>query len=545
MKKVLFESIKKEIQQVISEKSDHHVTSQTKQSKAGIYLIYVNNFSSDKILPIYIGKSKNIQKRYQSHLTELLTLNRLAYGEYKKYWFGEYGSFYNGRYKTCKIFQYMVEHKCTLDDYRMLILEEVEGDEELLDKREQYYFSKYYPAFLGFNQLNSRVEFPKVAHAKGDDVKKQRQKLIKYAKEDIKNIERFYGYGYTEFNYKYALFRKYEDYLERWDDYFDEIDPLIETLDKKTGYIKFVIEAKKHRERLDIAKEHQAKQEQIYKQALEELKNRTADVFKSHKIRSVKAYETFLNGFNDEAEKNRFFKYLNKRNITADLYNAVSKETLNVKKEGQHYLDLSTISREVWNDFFNFRLVNNLILEKSLFPSFQYSRFPLKSRAIQPYFNQSKVPQIHFTISNNGNCRSNEKEKKPDITCVDIYCEESNKRYFVNNKTTRRIKGEINYIEIDYYKDFVIRREPYQLSAPGEYVTFDESYISILSEYKNGINDYDVAKAKLLTIEEIIDDIKSLIGEGIKPHITFSESKNCFKKCLENYSDSVKEFLKL
>ena len=50
-------------------------------------MIYIDGFESNEVLPIYIGKSIDIQKRYKQHYTELLALNRLSYEEYKKYFF--------------------------------------------------------------------------------------------------------------------------------------------------------------------------------------------------------------------------------------------------------------------------------------------------------------------------------------------------------------------------------------------------------------------------------------------------------------------------
>ena len=50
----------------------------TKIKKSGIYMIYIDCFEDEKIIPIYIGKSTDIQKRYKSHYQEILALNRLS-----------------------------------------------------------------------------------------------------------------------------------------------------------------------------------------------------------------------------------------------------------------------------------------------------------------------------------------------------------------------------------------------------------------------------------------------------------------------------------
>ena len=73
-----------------------------------------------------------------------MALNRLRYDYYK---YVLLSNFYDGHYKACKIFQYMVDHDCTLKDFHMIVLEELEINnnniQELLDKKEQEYFSKY------------------------------------------------------------------------------------------------------------------------------------------------------------------------------------------------------------------------------------------------------------------------------------------------------------------------------------------------------------------------------------------------------------------
>ena len=88
-----------------------------------------------------------------------MALNRLEYNYYKELLLD---NFYDGHYKSCKIFQYMVDHNCTLKDFRMIVLEKIDGNsdniQELLDKKEQKYFTEFLPAFFGFNQVNTVFE---------------------------------------------------------------------------------------------------------------------------------------------------------------------------------------------------------------------------------------------------------------------------------------------------------------------------------------------------------------------------------------------------
>ncbi|KRG15936.1 hypothetical protein ACA29_05080 [Lederbergia galactosidilytica] len=80
--------LKYHVKQLIKDNSHREVTPQTKYKTSGIYMIYIENFTDDKVVPIYIGQSKDIQRRYKQHYSEILALNRLSYDEYKYYYFG-------------------------------------------------------------------------------------------------------------------------------------------------------------------------------------------------------------------------------------------------------------------------------------------------------------------------------------------------------------------------------------------------------------------------------------------------------------------------
>lgn len=83
------DNIKYQVKQLIQESLYWEVTPETKHNIAGIYMIYIDNFTSEKIVPIYIGQSKDIQRRYKQHFSEIIALNRLSYDEYNKYFFSK------------------------------------------------------------------------------------------------------------------------------------------------------------------------------------------------------------------------------------------------------------------------------------------------------------------------------------------------------------------------------------------------------------------------------------------------------------------------
>lgn len=118
-------------------------------------------------------------------------------------------NFYDGQLKTCKIFQYMVDHDCTLEDFHMIVLENLKGikDKEILRKKEREYFNEYYPASIGFNQYNSVIKY--IENNFSQKYNLTDKELIDFCyivKEDINNIIEFKDYGYSEFNYKRMFF---------------------------------------------------------------------------------------------------------------------------------------------------------------------------------------------------------------------------------------------------------------------------------------------------------------------------------------------------
>lgn len=195
-----FKETKKRIIELIKNKNE--ITSKTEYKTKGIYLLYVDNFSDEKILPIYIGKvsgkKRNFQLRHKEHMMEIMALNRFT-KEYYEFALDE--KYFHGKYKICKIFKYMIEHNCELKDLHMIILEELEDDEEI-SKTETEYINNYNCAFFGFNQLNTITQSLQ---------EKNERKYKETVRNELKKITENIDYGYGIFNYWLAqdFFKKY------------------------------------------------------------------------------------------------------------------------------------------------------------------------------------------------------------------------------------------------------------------------------------------------------------------------------------------------
>ena len=100
----------------------------TKCNFSGIYMIFIDNFKDENIIPIYIGETKHFQQRYREHFAKLLKLNRMSYDEYCDYIRSKEAEH---DYLYCKIFKYLVDNSLTLDNLHMIIIDKQENLQNL------------------------------------------------------------------------------------------------------------------------------------------------------------------------------------------------------------------------------------------------------------------------------------------------------------------------------------------------------------------------------------------------------------------------------
>ena len=201
-----FENTRAAVKEIFSSEKYNGVNRTTHYKVSGIYMIYIDCEDNDTILPIYIGQSKDIQKRYKDHLTELLTLNRLSYDTYKSYFFSKKQSFYEGSFKATKIFKFMVEQNCEINQFRMKILMECEID--LLDQYEEFYLQEFSSSYFGFNQLESFLQAKKLnwnIKRKKENEEINISSFLKAIESDIEKVQHYYDYGFTKFNFEHAM----------------------------------------------------------------------------------------------------------------------------------------------------------------------------------------------------------------------------------------------------------------------------------------------------------------------------------------------------
>jgi len=539
----MFNSLKAKVLATIQENSHMEITNKTNFKDSGIYMIYIDNFTDEKIIPIYIGQTINFQKRYKQHLSEIMTLNRFEYDHYISLLFD---GFYEGHYKSCKIFKYMLEHNCSLRDFHMIILENVSKDD--LDKKEQEYFNVYKSAFFGFNQLNTRLEIIKYYFSEKKFTEYEYCTFCNVVAEDIRNIIKYKDYGYTLFNFKRAFIDKLPYADDKNIENFKNIRHLINDIN---------FQLKRLREDIfnsnELGAEAKEKELQIKVRELRLIRNELYDkknnlveniiipkivgIFAEYRIRSSSVYKDFTNSLllNNEDTKKKFLRYVQKRGLGVDFYDMFHLEIdeMNIiKSELNQYGTLIDKILDESKALYNKKINEILYLIK---PSKKYDSFPLKDMYYQHNFKcepklKNNICEINIAIS------SNVRNKQPEIVKIDYRITNENKiiekkDIFIKNFSTGFWENDdTRYFEKDYMNRWVFTKEPFKLGlwdCDGQY--WLATFISIDAEFKTGINDYTIKGRTLIDLKEIVKEIEKYTNENTLFMPTISESTTCLK----------------
>ena len=534
----MFEEIKNKVKKIIKDKNIEEINNNTDNKNIGIYMIYIDNFNDDKVIPIYIGqtgygKNRNFQNRYKEHLQEIMALNRLEFNYYKELLLD---NFYDGHYKACKIFQYMVDHSCTLKDFHIIVLEKIEENsdniQELLDKMEQKYFKKYLPAFLGFNQINTVVEtnkefFENLNNPAGFIAS---DKLLNYELEDCENFIKYFGYGYTKFNYyhcypktytvgknsrkiEYELRNKKELLKSKYYDEnkFKEYDNKLPKLEKK------------HEKNNKELQQNKKLFEEQYEPKIKEY-------CQNYKIGIIQKYQDIVNLliYQNKEDIINFKKYLKRKKIDVNIL-----ENFNENNEftnwREKYIYLLKKSNELKNEIRNCRLVKRTDDLMRILPRKEYNAFPLKDKYQEIEFGKLDNNElvINFEFSNNGICNDwwyfSYSLIKMDykLNINDKIIEKKN--IFISPQDNEE-NNEIKYFEKDRIEKFKFRKSPFCVR------NFPD-YISTTMEFQNGINEFTLMNKKKYDFNVILDEINSFIDE--KTRIKVEVRKRMKNKCKE------------
>ena len=472
---IVFDILKNEVMCLIHDHADKEVTAKTEYRNSGIYLLYVDSFDDTCIIPFYIGQTVDFQKRHKEHVTDVMEINRMDYKTYYSQFmyssqFDGISSRYNGRFKACKIFKYMVEHGCSLKDLRMVILEECSPDK--LEEREQQYFSRYLPAFFGFNQINTISESIKIRDIGAE-------KYQKYVLEDGYNLLKYSGYGYSKFNYLHGYPKN--AYKSDSEEYVQLVLKLRSHYNVDEYYRKI---GKMEKELSSICN--------LISETTIKLKPKAKKVFSG----MIDAY--FLeNSLHRNDKKQNVIKYI----VERDDYNYEWRETEKYinrysrdKGEGLQKILNSPLVLEVCGDLFDlkatyqnkeqqlFEIKYAFAYDKftDVFPNIEYDVCPLKD-LFAPYdfptVEGDDVCQIHIAYTRD---MTNYQAMAHPEECLIEY------RYINGDKV---------------YKDTAFLQYYYSDITPGV-------------EYKIGVNDYTYGLYEQTTIEKVFKKISRIINSN-------------------------------
>ncbi|MEG9298050.1 excinuclease ABC subunit C [Mangrovibacillus sp. Mu-81] len=537
--------VKSMVNKLIEEHSDKEITPDTNYKISGIYMIYIDKLTSDKMVPIYIGQSKDVQKRYKVHLSEILSLNRLSYENYYNYFFSKSNSFYEGRFKSSKIFKFMVENSYTLSDFRVILLEEVKAEE--LDGKEQEYIQQLNASFFGFNQLNSFLAAIKLHHLADAEIK-ELDDFLRLVQEDIKGIYSYYDYGFTRFNLEHSFLKELSFLSElntKISDtkLFKEVNLEIKELLTHYRLDLQIAEIQQLEKKWSWLREPYEVAVGEYNKAFVLLANQVKGKFKELQFYSKKAFENFLYSIVKEEKetlKGEFLKYLEKKNCSIDFYQLFDKQIAVVVERLEEKEQRGKPVADAYNKYQERMAKFKRERYKMIFPSIHFSPFFLGDRMqLAPLNIEEDVNTIHIQlfISNNGRTRGYYR-KDPFIVRFDYcYFDDSGRKvenqYYIENETTLRGLSGIQYIEKDFDSMFVFNPERFSITGLID-DELDNSFISVLAEYKHGINDYTLKDKKLVRLEVVLDELQQLVNDETEFVLTNTESKGCLEKSLFN-----------
>lgn len=530
-----FEKVKNAVVATISAAVEE-VLPTTKIRKSGIYMIYVDCFDDEKIIPIYIGQSTDIQKRYKIHYQEILSLNRLSYDEYKKY---TQSGLYDGSFKSCKIFRYMIEHNCGLPDYHMILLECC--DESVLGEREQFYINEFKSEYFGFNQLNATSLYMEYANAR--DKNDVALRYFNAVKNNAIFLKKYWGFGFTVFNYEYAFYKSPLSHTETKSEdvrvAVSEANGAILTLSQfaESEYAVASREiAQKEKEIYDKIHSYDVilepidakidKQKRLIRKRFKELLNYSP---------TRSEFEHFIEGIYNDDERKLFNAAMKKKNLRFLAYVRLKDEIAVLEAlDDERGTALSDVEREksVQYDILNQLHSKRKALKAelrlaNLLPCIEFKPFTLKDcKRIEV----AEENSILFVASNNG------RNSTPEIIAVYSNIGGVTKTYYVQNQTTTQM---VDYIERYAYfrsNSFFGKREVYKIIPRNSGTHWDglvcDNHISVLSEYKTGLNEFSFIGIELVDLTSIIKELLPLLNANPKVKLNCTESSNVFYEML-------------
>lgn len=508
-----FDSIKRKVLNIICENKDKEITRKTNIIKSGIYMLYVDCFEDDSIIPFYIGQTNNFQKRHKQHFTEVLSLNRLDNSCYK---YALQKGLYNGNYRACKIFSYMVNHRCDIKDLHMIIIEENDNEKERLEI-ERKYINDLFAPFVGFNQLNCVSQYYEFSSGRCDE-----EEYKKIINDDYECLALYSNYGYNVFNW-FLTSGIFSEEQKKF---------LSSATDKRYNDMLYY----KNRlcdienEKVNIKNYNHYKYGGACEEAWDICKLDICEFFSHNGLKSEDKQNLVIKIllFNLEEDKKVLTKYLerykkskgiNILDILSDKYSSFinpirEKILVNQKRYDELEKEEEKISNVVYSVLFPIRFYKSHPL-KSMYEKFEFSKLR----------NDNNI--CHINIEYTCMKADYDNDFYPEICKIDYYIAKENAIYsrevFIKNSLSTFFEtDDIYYYEKGFWKG------PFNIFLVGDVKT----HIPISMEYKNGINEFSFQGVDMEDEMTIFKEIDSLINSKTKIVYTTSGYKKIIERWL-------------
>lgn len=516
----IFSEIKQNVKQLIQNNVDKEITRNTNHKLPGVYLLYVNDFSDNKIIPFYIGQTDNFQRRHFEHLSEIMALNRLSYDNFMYYLINNY---FAGQYKSIKIFSYLLSHNLRLENIRMVALEIID-DPELRTQKEVELINKLYAPFLGFNQYNTISGLSKF---------KPYEDTSQFIKEnfakDLENIKILFHYGYNIFNCS-LINNTIETYFPNEykllfsDKVFNELSYHVSLSDE--------LKKRRHELSIQIGREQQKikniitpyvnnffitnglkskdKQKDIINYYVYDQKD-TFNSIEEYIKRCSKNNKSFFNAISSEKELLEQIKEINEK------LNSLNNEAVQLKTEHSNCVIKLFQLRGVW-------------MEK-------YSPFPLKDLHQEAAFENRGLNTCSILVDLSTDRPNYQRDIYPTeirfaAQLTDNIGKTITKEWFIDNCLNDFLVNDDKqyYISESFYS--IHKPDPFNLTTVGV-----DTKISLKAEYDTGINEYTIYNHKKYSLSDVFDELSMLINSDMDLFISIPRSKSRFVSSLNFCKD--------
>ena len=511
----MFEESLLKLKNYISKHNLEEINEVSDVTSRGIYLIYIDEFLSNTILPIYVGQTENFQKRYKEHISKLLTLNRIDYNTLKEQLdtFWDIVNLFEGNYVYLKIFKYLIDNNLTLDNFHMVILKKCDNNDDL-DTLELEYINKFNSSYFGFNQLNSVSLIEKYKGFNNSVADKNNEMIINAVEQDLRNYDQYKVFRFNQFNYwllmrlinnKYNFSDLFQKKITEIKNYYLEIlpkkgeDDLVKLRDANKKYNDLINNIKKKLE-LEIEKiipdEEKKKQNGII---IKCVLSRLCNIYGYNYGESLPNEEHSMYKYsskiiNDEELKKKF------QNIMEELIDYVN----NLNK---NFSEIGKISLAEANPLVNYIGSCEENLLKYIFPSKRFDAFSISKNYISiiEKYNIIKCnkPTLIFSFSF-------EKDTDKKIVYVGLYIPNKQivKEWILDDYINQNYVNTIyNNHKLKYYIGNNFKLSPRNLNF------FFDVILTINQEYYTGINDKIYKNVNKCNWHKVIMELLKIIEE--------------------------------